>query len=96
MQSGTLDAGQLENLADRADAVYRDQKALADVETQLAGFPPLVFAGEARNLKRQLADVAAGKAFLLQGGDCGESFSETFGRQYPRFFPRLPANGRWC
>jgi 3-deoxy-7-phosphoheptulonate synthase len=56
--------------------VYRDQKALADVETQLAGFPPLVFAGEARNLKRQLADVAAGKAFLLQGGDCAESFNE--------------------
>jgi 3-deoxy-7-phosphoheptulonate synthase len=56
--------------------VYRDQKALADVEAQLAGFPPLVFAGEARNLKRQLADVAAGKAFLLQGGDCAESFKE--------------------
>ncbi|WBK01872.1 3-deoxy-7-phosphoheptulonate synthase class II [Methylocystis parvus OBBP] len=56
--------------------VYRDPAALADVESQLAGFPPLVFAGEARNLKRQLADVCAGKAFLLQGGDCAESFSE--------------------
>jgi 3-deoxy-7-phosphoheptulonate synthase len=56
--------------------VYKDQAALADVERQLAGFPPLVFAGEARNLKRALADVAAGKAFLLQGGDCAESFSE--------------------
>src|SRR5690606_11759420 len=42
----------------------------------LATFPPLVFAGEARNLKRQLARVAAGEAFLLQGGDCAESFAE--------------------
>lgn len=56
--------------------VYRDSSALADVENQLAGFPPLVFAGEARNLKRQLAEVAAGRAFLLQGGDCAESFNE--------------------
>ena len=56
--------------------VYRDASALAAVERQLAGFPPLVFAGEARNLTRSLADVAAGKAFLLQGGDCAEAFSE--------------------
>lgn len=56
--------------------VYRDAGALAEVENQLAGFPPLVFAGEARNLKRQLAEVAAGRAFLLQGGDCAESFNE--------------------
>ena len=56
--------------------VYRDSGALTDVENQLAGFPPLVFAGEARNLKRQLAEVAAGRAFLLQGGDCAESFNE--------------------
>ena len=56
--------------------VYRDPAALAEVENQIAGFPPLVFAGEARNLKRHLADVAAGKAFLLQGGDCAETFNE--------------------
>jgi 3-deoxy-7-phosphoheptulonate synthase len=56
--------------------VYRDSEALAEVENQLSGFPPLVFAGEARNLKRQLAEVAAGRAFLLQGGDCAESFAE--------------------
>ncbi|MDQ4136121.1 MAG: 3-deoxy-7-phosphoheptulonate synthase class II, partial [Pseudomonadota bacterium] len=55
---------------------YPDPQALADVERQLAGFPPLVFAGEARKLKRQLAKVAAGEAFLLQGGDCAESFAE--------------------
>src|SRR6201987_6140024 len=55
---------------------YPDAKALADVEAQLASFPPLVFAGEARNLKQALARVAAGNAFLLQGGDCAESFAE--------------------
>ncbi|MGN8113369.1 class II 3-deoxy-7-phosphoheptulonate synthase [Labrys sp. 22185] len=56
--------------------VYPDEKALNDVEATLATFPPLVFAGEARKLKRQLAKVAAGEAFLLQGGDCAESFAE--------------------
>jgi 3-deoxy-7-phosphoheptulonate synthase len=56
--------------------IYRDREALADVERQLAGFPPLVFAGEARNLRRSLGEVASGKAFLLQGGDCAEAFSE--------------------
>ena len=55
---------------------YPDEAALASVEHQLAGFPPLVFAGEARKLKRALAKVAAGEAFLLQGGDCAESFAE--------------------
>ncbi len=55
---------------------YPDAQALADVERQIAGFPPLVFAGEARKLKRALAKVAAGEAFLLQGGDCAESFNE--------------------
>ncbi|MDX6806625.1 class II 3-deoxy-7-phosphoheptulonate synthase [Terrihabitans rhizophilus] len=55
---------------------YPDEAALAGVETQLATFPPLVFAGEARKLQRDLAKVAAGQAFLLQGGDCAESFVE--------------------
>ena len=55
---------------------YPDAAALAEVERQLAGYPPLVFAGEARKLKRQLAKVSAGEAFLLQGGDCAESFNE--------------------
>ena len=55
---------------------YEDAKRLADVEAQLAGYPPLVFAGEARKLKRKLARVAEGKGFLLQGGDCAESFAE--------------------
>ncbi|WP_395648139.1 class II 3-deoxy-7-phosphoheptulonate synthase [Terricaulis sp.] len=55
---------------------YPDGDHLARVETQLRSYPPLVFAGEARNLKARLAEVAAGKAFLLQGGDCAESFKE--------------------
>ncbi|MDP1701952.1 MAG: 3-deoxy-7-phosphoheptulonate synthase class II [Aestuariivirga sp.] len=55
---------------------YADAGKLAVVENRLAGFPPLVFAGEARKLKRKLARVAEGRAFLLQGGDCAESFAE--------------------
>jgi 3-deoxy-7-phosphoheptulonate synthase len=55
---------------------YPDDAALKEVEGRLATFPPLVFAGEARKLKKQLANVAAGNAFLLQGGDCAESFAE--------------------
>ncbi|MFA4994821.1 MAG: 3-deoxy-7-phosphoheptulonate synthase class II [Bdellovibrionales bacterium] len=55
---------------------YPDATALADVETRLAKLPPLVFAGEARNLKKRLAQVSAGEAFLFQGGDCAESFAE--------------------
>src|SRR5215475_11835890 len=55
---------------------YPDAQALAGVEGQLATFPPLIFAGEARDLKQALARVAAGQAFLLQGGDCAESFTE--------------------
>jgi 3-deoxy-7-phosphoheptulonate synthase len=56
--------------------LYEDAAALAATESVLANFPPLVFAGEARALKAQLADVAAGHGFLLQGGDCAESFAE--------------------
>lgn len=48
---------------------YMDPAALAAVEARLTQYPPLVFAGEARSLRRELADVANGKGFLLQGGD---------------------------
>src|SRR6202012_5377006 len=65
---------------------YPDAKALADVEAQLATFPPLVFAGEARNLKKSLARVAMGEAFLLQGGDCAESFAEHGANNIRDFF----------
>ena len=56
------------------------------VEEQLASFPPLVFAGEARNLKKSLARVAAGDAFLLQGGDCAESFEDHSANSIRDFF----------
>ncbi len=55
---------------------YPDAAALAAVEERLRTWPPLVFAGEARALKAELARVAAGEGFLLQGGDCAESFAE--------------------
>lgn len=55
---------------------FPDPQVLKDVEGQIATFPPLVFAGEARKLKKQLAEVASGNGFLLQGGDCAESFAE--------------------
>ena len=55
---------------------YPDAAAVAAVEAELRSYPPLVFAGEARDLTARLADVAAGNGFLLQGGDCAESFAE--------------------
>ncbi|MDH4565147.1 3-deoxy-7-phosphoheptulonate synthase class II [Pseudomonas sp. BN414] len=55
---------------------YPDAAKLAHVEQALASYPPLVFAGEARELRRQFAEVTEGRAFLLQGGDCAESFAE--------------------
>jgi len=55
---------------------FPDSAGLAAAEKTLRSYPPLVFAGEARNLRAHLADVSAGKAFLLQGGDCAESFAE--------------------
>jgi 3-deoxy-7-phosphoheptulonate synthase len=56
--------------------VYPDAEGQSRIETKLKSFPPLVFAGEARNLKKSLAEVAEGRSFLLQGGDCAESFAE--------------------
>jgi 3-deoxy-7-phosphoheptulonate synthase len=55
---------------------YTDEAALSAVEAQLSKYPPLVFAGEARRLKNELAKASRGEAFLLQGGDCAESFSD--------------------
>ncbi len=56
--------------------LWPDAEKARAVEAEMRSYPPLVFAGEARNLKAKLADVGAGKAFLLQGGDCAESFAE--------------------
>ena len=67
---------------------YPDPARLKATEAQLKSFPPLVFAGEARELKHQLAEVAAGRAFLLQGGDCAESFAE-HGADHIRDFFRV-------
>ena len=55
---------------------YTDASALSSVEEQLTSYPPLVFAGEARSLKAKLAAASRGEAFLLQGGDCAESFAQ--------------------
>ena len=55
---------------------YEDEQELAMVLKKISSFPPLVFAGETRSLKESLAQVSEGKAFLLQGGDCAESFVE--------------------
>ena len=55
---------------------YQDEEELNDVLFKIAKYPPLVFAGEARMLENKLAEVSNGKAFLLQGGDCAESFSD--------------------
>lgn len=65
---------------------YPDTALLEATEKQLRSFPPLVFAGEARKLKRALAKVAAGEAFLLQGGDCAESFAEHSANHIRDFF----------
>ena len=60
----------------RQQPTYPDATALDRATTTLSSFPPLVFAGEARDLTGELAKVAEGRAFLLQGGDCAESFAE--------------------
>ena len=55
---------------------YPIQSELDSVTKQLKNFPPLVFAGEVRSLKKSLANVCEGKGYILQGGDCAESFAE--------------------
>ncbi|XOB61878.1 class II 3-deoxy-7-phosphoheptulonate synthase [Campylobacterota bacterium DY0563] len=63
------------NFPIKQQPLYDDLEKLTKVEKELATYPPLIFAEEARRLKSQLADVSQGKAFLLQGGDCAESFN---------------------
>ncbi|MFP6690336.1 MAG: 3-deoxy-7-phosphoheptulonate synthase, partial [Alphaproteobacteria bacterium] len=55
---------------------WHDAGHLQQTEARLSDLPPLVFAGEARNLRAKLGDACEGRAFLLQGGDCAESFAE--------------------
>lgn len=63
------------NFPIKQQPTYKDLEKLKKVEDELASYPPLIFAGEARSLRSKLADVVDGKAFLLQGGDCAESFN---------------------
>ena len=74
MQNWTPDSWQSMPILQQPE--YQDTAALKRVEQKLAELPPLVFAGEVRSLHQQLAEVSAGRAFLLQGGDCAESFAE--------------------
>ena len=64
------------NYSLKHNPTYSDQKKLIEVIQKLNSFPPLIFAGEVRALKKKLSEVQHKKGFLLQGGDCAESFSE--------------------
>ena len=63
------------NFPIKQQPIYPNLDELKEVESELSLYPPLIFAEEARTLKAQLAEVSQGNAFLLQGGDCAESFS---------------------
>ncbi len=62
------------NFPIKQQPTYKDMALVKEVETELASYPPLIFAGEARNLKNDLIQAGRGKAFIVQGGDCAESF----------------------
>ncbi len=64
------------NFSIKQQPTYQDKEELQKVEETLRAYPPLIFAGEARKLKEKLAAAGRGEAFLLQGGDCAESFSD--------------------
>ncbi|MEA1879051.1 MAG: 3-deoxy-7-phosphoheptulonate synthase class II [Campylobacterota bacterium] len=64
------------NFTIKQQPTYENQEILNEVEAKLSSYPPLIFAGEARKLKEKLAAAGRGEAFLLQGGDCAESFSD--------------------
>jgi len=64
------------NFPIKQQPTYLDQEKLKNIEDKLKSYPPLIFAGEARTLKENLAKVGRGEAFLLQGGDCAESFND--------------------
>ncbi|MEA2027540.1 MAG: 3-deoxy-7-phosphoheptulonate synthase class II [Campylobacterota bacterium] len=65
---------------------YEDAELLKKIEDELGSYPPLIFAGEARNLQKDLAKVGRGEAFLLQGGDCAESFNAFNGKSIQNLF----------
>ena len=69
--------------------IYKDELELKNSLDKIKKFPPLVFAGEARSLKSKLANVSNGRAFLLQGGDCAESFVDFHPDNIKNSFKRL-------
>ncbi len=88
MSKSTWSTDSWRQLPIKQQPAYPDAKQLANVEADLRSLPPLTTPGEIRALKAELADVAAGKAFLLQGGDCAESFAE-FSEENLRSFFRV-------
>ncbi|CAM5225745.1 hypothetical protein ALON55S_08715 [Alishewanella longhuensis] len=82
------------NLPIQQQPQYQDQQLLAQVEQQLHKYPPFVFAQETRDLFSQLGQVAEGNGFLLQGGDCAESFNDFNAPKIRDTFKSLNANGR--
>ena len=72
---------------------YPDRQALADVEKQLATFPPLVFAGEARSLKKTVGACRQGRGFPAARRRLRGKFCRAWRQQHPRLFPHVPANG---
>ena len=75
---------------------YEDQKLLQSVEERLRKYPPLVFAEEVRSLKKEFARVTEGNAFLVQGGDCAESFAEFNADNIKDFFKVFMQTARQC
>ena len=88
-----LDTDELAGQADPAGAGLSGPAALKAVEAQLAGFPPLVFAGEARKLKKALGQGRRGRGLPAAGRRLRRELRRAFGRQHPRFLPRVPADG---
>lgn len=86
MTSKTWNTNSWREFPIKQQPVYKDIEHLQAVESSLAAFPPLASPSEARALKRELADAACGKAFLLQGGDCAESFAEFNEKNLRDFF----------
>ncbi len=91
--SDAWSAGELAHKPVRQMPAYPDAERLAAVESRLRRYPPLVFAGEARRLKASLAEVADGRAFVLQGGDCAESYRGFHRQHHPRHLPGAAADG---
>ena len=73
---GTWSPGRWRALPIEQQPIWPDKAALASAEARLGRTPPLVFAGEARSLRERLGEACQGRGFLLQGGDCAESFAE--------------------